>query len=145
MSKLGLYVLSLIAIALVGLWQLSSLAYVGGLKPNWLLVILLTLSQINRSWFFRFLSVLLGTFFIKFREMFNFSDLIFPLTVLSGMALIDYLPWPSGITPFLVVILATFIINLENFQSQVFLLETVYNLLLTALFFWLISKIHATR
>ncbi|MBI2010788.1 MAG: hypothetical protein HYS89_00930 [Candidatus Colwellbacteria bacterium] len=138
-----IYIVNLIFVALAGLIQNTNLLVFEGVKPNLVLVLLLTLGFFYRNWFRRIIFILVGAFFLKFSPVIEVEDLFFITAVSAGLFFLDYLPWRKTISFTTVLVLATLILNLRAFSLFRFSVELLMNLGFAALFLLIFKWTHA--
>lgn len=142
MLKSVKYLTSLLTVALLGLLELSNSSFFFGIKPNFVLALSLAFSRVEKSWLKRLLLVLVGAFSLKFYPAVDIHNIAFAIVTFLAIVLIDYLPWRESLNIVATVALATFFLNISGFSYKVFLIETFYNVVLTAAFWGLIKKLY---
>lgn len=144
MSQFGRFI-SVLVVAGAALLQLTSRLYLWGVKPDLTLVLILVFSIFNRSWIYRFVLIILGVSILKFYQGVDIDSLIFAVITLLSILLIDYLPWQNFVSYFLVIVLATVVLNASGFAPLVALVESIYNLLLFSIIYLVVSRIYAKK
>lgn len=139
------FISSLFIIVGVSLLQTSNI-FIFGAKPNLPLVFLIALSLINKPWIERLILALASVVFLNFysfsisNPVLDLSILSFAIVAVASIAALDYLPWAHSINLIIVVSSATILLNLYNFNLNVAIFESSYNMILTFLILALIPK-----
>lgn len=133
------FILSAIAVFIAGLFQLSNI-FVFGVKPNIALVLVLSLSLVNKEWIERVILILAACVSLSFAPFFDSEVILSAGILVLGIWLIDNLPWTQLMNLAAVAVTATFAVNVYNFDIRSVLIETIYNLILAAIFFNLIKR-----
>ncbi len=143
MLKYVRYLGSLVLLALASLLQQESFFFIGGIKPNLALALLIALSRFHSSWTGRILLMATTVLFLKFQPGWDPDILIFAFGSLIAILLIDSLPWLQEISIILGIVLLTLILNLTGFELKNFLLESLENLVISFSALWLLRKVYA--
>ena len=137
-----LFFSSALAIAVASILQLSNI-FIFGVKPNLPLAFLLVLSLINKSWLKRIAliatSVLILNFYPDPVWLFDPRLWMFIIIMLFSVLAMDLLPWAHLINLIVIIILATFSLNLYHFSFSAVFLEIFYNLLLGVTVFMMLK------
>lgn len=137
--------ISVLLVAGAALFQLTNLAYFGGIKPDLTLVLILVFSIFDRSWIYRLILLIVGGTLLKFYSGLDIQALVFPFAALLSILLIDYLPALGFISYSLAALVGTAVLSVPGFSPPVLLTEAVYNLLLLWAFYYIVSRIYAKK
>lgn len=122
------FTVSAIAIVLGALIQFTSYASIYGVKPNFVLVILLVLGSVYANWLERFVLIFISALMLKFGLGFETQNILFIAGSFLGVILIDKLPFPKLTNLTLALLTASLLINILDFESSRVILEAVYNI-----------------
>lgn len=124
------FIISIVFVGFAALTQLTSYAFIGSVKPNLTLVVLLVLSLIYNDWFRRAVLIFLAALFLKFGPGVEAQNVMFIIGALFGIFVIDKIPSVKFVNLLLAVIVGTLTINIINFEIWTALMETLYNLVI---------------
>lgn len=126
---------SVFIVTIVSLFQLSNYAFIGEIKPDIALALLIVLSLVCTGWTERALLIFISAVILKFGSGFDPQNAVFIITSLLSMGAVDRLPFLKLTNAILALLISTLAINLVRFNPAVFTLEAFYNLVLFLLFF----------
>ena|SRR3990167_9404604 len=129
------FIPSIFLLVFASLTQLTSYAFVGSLKPNLTLVVLLVISIIYKDWLRRATLIFLAALLLKFGQGLEVQNVMFILSALLGIFLIDRIPSIKFVNLVLAVIVSTLTINITNFEAWTVFTEMLYNLIVALLLF----------
>lgn len=139
------YFATTLLLLLAGLLQSTDFLSVGGVKPNWLLVVIILLVITGRPLLEYVMWSLLATFLLRFSpEPLLWHQLAFLMTVMAIFILNKFLPWSHYINLMAAVIISTALFYLllsPNFIWQhwtIVIGEIIYNLIVVSIlvFVW---------
>lgn len=129
------FTVSVFLVTITSLFQLSSYSFIGGIKPDIALVLLIVLSLIYTNWTERALLIFISAVILKFGSGFDLQNAVFIITSLLSIGAVDRFPFHKLTNAVLALLISTLAINLVYFNPVVFTLEAFYNLALFLLFF----------
>src|SRR3989338_1004781 len=129
------FIPSIVLVVFASLTQLNSYAFVGSLKPDFTLVVLLLLSFVYKDWLRRATLIFLAALILKFGPGVEVQNVLFIIGTLLGIFVIDKVPSTKLINLILAVIVGTLTVNIINFEVRTVLVETLYNLIVALLLF----------
>ncbi|MBI1839108.1 MAG: hypothetical protein HYR95_02355 [Candidatus Colwellbacteria bacterium] len=127
------FIISATVVALVSLLQTTNLAFVGGVKPDFSLVLVLFMSILYKDWLKRSILIFIAAFVLKFSPGLEIENVIFIVSAITGVLLLDWLPMSPILNLFIITGAATVVFNLSAFEIQVFAEEFIYNLMVLSL------------
>ncbi len=133
------FVLSVVLVALAGLFQTANIDILG-IKPDIILPAVLLAALANKDWWKRIILVLTAALVIQYYPGLDSGTILFIIAALAGIIAIDFIPTEHFINFLVAVVLGTLIINLANFILAAFFLELIYNLLFALVIFTVINK-----
>ncbi len=121
------FIASASVLIVVALLQSTTFFFIGAIKPNATLAVLLTLATIQSTWTARLLLLAIGALMMKVHPV-DLQAIAFAFSALGGMVLINYLPWKTIVNIVIAVLIATVLLGLYNGVSLTALFaETLYN------------------
>ena len=129
------FIASVFIVVLASLFQLSNYAFIGDIRPDIALALLIVLSLVYTSWTERALLIFTSAVILKFGSDFDLQNAVFIISSILSMGAIDKLPFHKLTNAILVLLISTLAINLVRFDLTVFAAEAFYNLALFLLFF----------
>lgn len=130
-----LFIGSFSVVVVASLFQLSSYAFIGEVKPDIALTLLIILSLVYTGWLERLLLIFVSALILKFGNGLDLQNAVFIISAILSMGMIDRFPFSKLANAIGVLLISTLVINLVHFNLTVFILEAFYNLTLFLLFF----------
>ncbi len=130
-----LFIVSVFIVAVVSLFQLSNYGFIGDIKPNIALALLMVLSLVHTNWIERTLLIFISAIILKFGGGFDLQNTVFIISSIAGMLAVDRFPFPKLINAISALLISTLVINLVHINLIVLTKEAFYNLVLFLLFF----------
>lgn len=127
-----MFLTSALAVVLGAVIQNSSFS-IAGVKPNFVLVILVAFGLLEKDWLKRAVLVLLSGVVLIIEPYLGFQTLLVMSIFFFALALIDFLPWHELANASLALTTATLLIDLSGFRFGIFAIELTYNLALLGL------------
>ena len=127
-----IFLSSLGAVVLGAIIQNSNFAILG-VKPNFVLVIILAFGLLESDWLKRFILVLLAIATLIIEPNIGIETILAALIFVIALILLDFLPWKGVANSALDLTICTLLINLNVFRFGVFFTEAIYNLSLLGL------------
>lgn len=122
------FILSVILVAFAALAQLTNYVFVGSIKPNFALVIILLFSLVYKDWLRRAIFIFLAALFLKFGSGVEIQNILFIISSFLGIFMLDKIPSIKLVNLILAVIAGTLTVNIINFEVWRVIMETFYNL-----------------
>src|SRR3989338_3422124 len=135
-----LFTASLFVLFLVSLFQLTNYAFVGPIKPDLALVLVIFLSFIYKDWIKRLILIFLAAVIFKFGVGLELGNGLFIVSSLIGIITAEKLPGSLALNFIVGISIATLVMNITSFHVTTFLLELTYNLS-ALLVYYLIYKL----
>lgn len=129
------FIASVLIVIVVSLFQLSNYSFIGGIKPDIVLALLVVLSLVYTNWAERMLLILISGIVLKFGGGFDPQNAVFIIFSILSMGAVDKFPFPKLINAILALLVSTLAINLVHLNFIIFIAEAFYNLVLFLLFF----------
>src|SRR3989338_7685329 len=123
---------SAVAVFFGALIQNSSFAILG-VKPNFVLVVILAFGLLEKDWLKRSILVLLSMVTLIIEPGIGLETILTIIIFFFALALIDFLPWREIANSASALVIGTLLINISGFQLGVFFTESIYNLSLFGL------------
>lgn len=137
---------SLILTAVVAFIQTTNWILLGNIiKPNFILVTLVTLTLINPSWIRRTALIAAAALILKFTPGLAFLDLIFVGAALLATLLADFLPWRQPVSLLVATLAGTVMINADHLSLLPLIYELILNLLLGFILFNLLKLVYVSE
>ncbi|MBI2013024.1 MAG: hypothetical protein HYS88_01050 [Candidatus Colwellbacteria bacterium] len=137
---------SLILTAVVAFIQTTNWILLGNIiKPNFILVTLVTLTLINPSWIRRTALIAAAALILKFTPGLAFLDLIFVGAALLATLLADFLPWRQPVSLLVAILAGTVMINADHLSLLPLIYELILNLLLGFILFNLLKLVYVSE
>lgn len=130
-----LFIGSFSVVVVASLFQLSSYAFIGEVKPDIALTLLIILSLVYTGWLERLLLIFVSALILKFGNGLDLQNAVFIISAILSMGIIDKFPFSKLANAIGALLISTLAINLVHFNLTVFILEAFYNLTLFLLFF----------
>lgn len=129
------FIANVFIVILVSLFQLSNYAFIGEIKPNIVLALLIVISLVYTSWTERILLILVSAVILKFGDGFDLQNTIFIISSILSMGIVDKLPFAKLTNAISALLISTLAINLVHLNFIILTTEAFYNLALLLLFF----------
>lgn len=129
------FIASVLIVIIVSLFQLSSYSFIGGIKPDIILALLIVLSLVYTNWAERILLILISSIILKFGGGFDSQNAIFIIFSILSMGAVDKFPFSKLVNAMAALLISTLAINLVHLNFTIFIAEAFYNLVLFLLFF----------
>jgi hypothetical protein len=139
------FIFSALLVVIVTLFQLTSYSFIGIIKPNFPLILILIFSLVNKQWVERLILVFVSALLLRYSTSFELQNILFIASLMAGMIIIDYLPWKPVLNIIFAIIVATIISNISNLDSYGFLMEVGYNIIFGFIAFWIFSFIYGKK
>src|SRR3989344_5909980 len=140
------FTVSLILTAVVAFIQTTNWILLGNIiKPNFILVTLVTLTLINPSWIRRTALIAAAALILKFTPGLAFLDLIFVGAALLATLLADFLPWRQPVSLLVAILAGTVMINADHLSLLPLIYELILNLLLGFILFNLLKLVYVSE
>ena len=141
------FILEIFIIALASFVQLTNAVFFNAVKPDLALVLVLAMAAYDKRWERRISWLIVATFILKFMPQFDIQALFFVLAALSGMLLIDYLPWQRLIEVAVAVAVGTLVVNFKLFGPEwgATFTEMLFNIPLALLLTYLASLAYGKK
>ena len=137
---------SLILTAVVALIQTTNWILLGNIiKPNFILVTLVTLTLINPSWIRRTTLIATAALILKFTPGLAFLDFIFVGAALFAILLADFLPWRQPVSLLLAILVGTVMISVDHLNFLPLIYELILNVLLGFILFNLLKLVYVSE
>lgn len=120
--------------------QLTNFFNLFGVKPNFSLAILAAIISAGIVFHNYLLLALLSAALLKFKPGFDAGALAFAVTAFAIFAANSYLPWNRYINNAVLIIAATFLLQMLLVPARVTLPEVVYNLILSTVILMVLPK-----
>lgn len=130
------FLIALVLVIIAGIFQGTSLFDIGGIKPNFIIAVLITLSFFIADWFAYLSLVLVAVFFLRFHPGPESIDFILTALALAVFGLGKLIPGKTIFSIIFLIAIATptlyFIGDLDFFQSNFLTVfqEMFYNIIL---------------
>lgn len=124
------FIANLALIVLAALLQLTNYAFIFGIKPNFVLILILILSIHYKDWLKRAILILVAAIILKFGQGIEIQSALFILSALFGMLIVDKFPSFKFVNLLLALVIATFTINIIHFELWTIFKEALYNILI---------------
>jgi len=129
------FITSLALVVLAASVQLTGYSYIGGLKPNLTLILLLVLFLSYKDWLRRAIIIFIAALVLRFGPGLEIENIMFIASAILGAFLIDKIPSWKFVNLIVATVIGTLLINIIHFDFLIVLTETGYNLVIAALFF----------
>lgn len=141
------FILELLIIAILGIFQLTSLPFIASVKPDVVLVVLLAMSVYDKSWTRRLAWLIVASAILKFLPGTDWRLALFAASSLFGMILVDYLPWKRFISFLIALAVSGYIVNFRLFglQWNAVFREVILDLVIGSIIFGLASVFYAKK
>ena len=126
---------SIFIVIVASLFQLSNYAFIGDIRPDIALSLLIVLSLVYTGWTERALLIFISAVILKFGSGFDLQNAVFIIFSILSMVAVDKFPFPKLTNAILALLVSTLAINLVRFDLTIFTAEAFYNLALFLLFF----------
>ena len=137
---------SLILTAVVAFIQTTNWILLGNIiKPNLILVTLVTLTLINPSWIRRTALITTAALILKFTPGLALLDFIFVGAALVAILLADFLPWRQPVSLLVAILVGAVMINADHLSLLPLIYELILNLLLGFILFNLLKLVHVSE
>ena len=135
----------LLLIIFAAFLQLTNFFNFFGVKPNFSLAVLAAIAATGVVFREYLLLALLSAVLLKFKPGFDAGALAFAITAFAIFAANRYLPWNRFLNNFVLIIGATFLLQLTISPVKINFLETAYNLALSAVILMILPKDNESR
>lgn len=132
-------------VLLAAFFQLTNFFNIFGVKPNFSLAVLAAIAAAGIVFHEYILLVLLSAVLLKFNPGFDVGALVFAITAFTIFAANRYLPWNRFLNNFVLIIGATFLLQLMILPARINFSEIVYNLILSAVILIVLPKDNESR
>ena len=139
------FIVSALALSGAAFLQTTSVLIIGFVKPNIVLALLAVLAHEHKSWTERLFLVLIPAFVLKFSPLIGWPDVIFIVSALLTLALVDYLPWRKLLNSLSATAVGTLAVNLYSFNVTSVSIELFINLILVVFFFVVVELINEKK
>ncbi len=112
------FIIEIAVVALLSLFQLTGVTFLGAVKPDLALLIILSMGAYDKRWTRRLSWLILSAAILKFTPGIDWRLAIFAVSAVFGIILIDYLPWTRLISFIIAVVLSGFMVNLRLFGME---------------------------
>ncbi len=129
------FIASVFIVTVASLFQLSNYGFIGNIKPDITLVLLIVLSLVYTNWTERTLLIFISSIILKFGGGLDLQNAVFVISSILSMVAVDKFPFHKLVNAILALLVSTLTINLVHFNFNVFIAEIFYNLTLFFLFF----------
>ncbi|MDP3991585.1 MAG: hypothetical protein Q8P66_01625 [Candidatus Colwellbacteria bacterium] len=137
---------SLILTAVVAFIQTTNWILLGNIiKPDLILVTLVTLALINHSWIRRTALITTAALILKFTPGLALLDFIFVGAALVAILLAGFLPWRQPVSLLVAILVGTVMINVDHLSLLPLIYELILNLLLGFILFNLLKLVHVSE
>ena len=136
------FIASLGLVALAALLQLTNYAFIAGVKPNFTFVAILIFALIYTDWLKRAILIFIAALVLKFNQGIELENILFILSSLMGILIIDKLPSSRFINSILAVLAATLFMNIFHFEVWPLFKEMAYNILIFLSFYGIYQLWH---
>jgi len=139
------FVFSALLVVIIALFQLTSYSFIGSIKPNLSLILILIFSLMNKEWVLRLILIFAAALLLRFSVSFETQNVLFIISSIVGMIIIDYLPWKPVLNIIFAIIIATLLSNIIDFNFYRVLTEAGYNVILGFIVFLIIQRIYGKK
>jgi len=139
------FVFSALLVVIIALFQLTSYSFIGDIKPNLSLILILIFSLINKEWVLRLILIFAAALLLRFSVSFEMQNVLFIISSIVGMIIIDYLPWKPVLNIISAIIIATLLSNIIDYNFYRVFTEAGYNVILGFIVFLIIQRIYGKK
>lgn len=125
-------IISIVLVASAALIQITNYFSVGNIKPDLSLVFILAIALKRKEWIIRLILVLIAALILKFSVSLDAQLILFIMSAVLGMIILDYLPGTQAINFVFAIAAATIFTNIStNFNFNAIFTEMIYNVILS--------------
>ncbi len=141
------FILELLAIAVLSIFQLTSLPLIASVKPDIVLLAILAMSAYDKHWTRRLSWLIVAVAILKFSPGIDWRLILFTASSLFGMILVDYLPWKRFISFLVALTISGYVANFGffGFQWGAVFREIIWDLMIGIIVFGLIFVFYAKK
>ena len=114
---------SFFIVVVASLFQLSSYAFIGEVKPDIALTLLIILSLVYTGWLERLLLIFVSALILKFGNGLDLQNAVFIISAILSMGIIDRFPFPKLASAIGALLVSTLVINLVHYNAKALLIS----------------------